>query len=321
MLDELRCRIAVADLHDRSTRVRSDVDGDRHGEVRSVVAQLEAHASRRAPGTCARGHDDLEEVLERQLCRNAPSDRRTRHGDVGSALLLPARHRCHLCAATVEREAHAPERCLTRKQHRLGARPHGTRSGDSADATDFVCRPREDEWSSGRRRRRRLRLRGRCRIRRRDSRRRRRGCVRCARERCGSDDGGGEYVGEKRPHREHGCERDHPELRRQQLARLARECRRGQRALILGDDGVGEVGELHRHEETALGLMQPHAHAVDLDHLVVLHGERVHVIVIRENPRRDALVFRLGDFLDDRCPPVSHRRRGLLRRVGDLLAH
>src|SRR6185503_17731909 len=81
------------------------------------------------------------------------------------------------------------------------------------------------------------------------------------------------------------------ELAGEQFTRAASQRGIGECTLKAADARFVELDELHRHKQTPFDLRQFDQHAIDLDHLVVLHGERVHVVVVRKDARRDALVL------------------------------
>ena len=58
--------------------------------------------------------------------------------------------------------------------------------------------------------------------------------------------------------------------------------------------GGAEVEELKRHEQRPDEVVELDGGSVDLDDLVVLHCQRVHVVVVGDDPGADLLVLCLG---------------------------
>ena len=65
--------------------------------------------------------------------------------------------------------------------------------------------------------------------------------------------------------------------------------------------------------------MELRARAVELHDLEVLHRQRVHVVVVRDDPRADVLVLGLRHLTHRGRAPIAHRGRVLLGPVVDVL--
>lgn len=62
---------------------------------------------------------------------------------------------------------------------------------------------------------------------------------------------------------------------------------------------ISEIHQFHRYEDDFVDLGKGRFCSINLEDLVVLDSQGMHVVVIRQDASADTFVFGLGDFLDN----------------------